>query len=81
MHSTKRLKENKIVKEALGVLIGPTEIAPELLIWIKEIQAEQRRMNTELVSCRLQFKAVESLRLEEVKDELRENEKKLKTHN
>lgn len=73
-------KRNKIIKEALGELIGPTEIAPELLMWIKEIQVEQKRVTNEVLSCRMQFKALEHLRLEDIKDELKDNEEKFKKH-
>jgi hypothetical protein len=56
----------KIIKNAIGVLIGPTEIAPEVMVLIKKIQIEQTRVASEVDTIRMLFKTLEGLRLEEV---------------
>ena len=63
-------KRSCIIKEAVSTLIGPTEIAPEVMLLIKGLQNEQMRVKKEFLLCKLQFKSLEGLRLDAIQDEL-----------
>ena len=60
------------------MLIGPTEIAPEVMKLIKKIEERQKGILLEVQTCKNQYKSLEHLRLDQIKEELDKYEKKLK---
>ena len=60
-------------------MIGPQEIAPEMMLAIKELQNEQKKQASEVQTCRMQFKTLEGLRLQQIQEEIASHEKKLST--
>lgn len=72
-----RKKRRNAIKEAVQELIGPSEIAPEVMMLIKQIQVKQKEVMSELVTCKLQFKSLENLRLDQIREELEKHDMKL----
>jgi hypothetical protein len=58
--------------------LGPTEIAPEIMLIIKKIQTEHAKVIAEFNTCKLQFKALEGLRLDQIQEELQKHDNKLR---
>ena len=51
LSQSKAFKSSQIIKEAVKTLIGPTEIAPEVMLLIKSMQEEQLRVRKEFSLC------------------------------
>lgn len=72
-----KYQRRNVIKEAIGELIGPTEIAPEVMILIKAVQNQQKALEEKVHTCNLQFKSLEGLRLERISEELNKHDMKL----
>ena len=49
------------------------------MLAIKELQNEQKKQASEVQTCRMQFKTLEGLRLQQIQEEIASHEKKLST--
>ena len=85
LHADTALKQGSVpkerrkdeIKEAIGQLIGPTEVAPEVMQLFKQLDLEQKRVAREVHTCQLQFKSLEGLRLDQITEELKKHDLKL----